>query len=158
MEISQKVTSDLFEENREIKHKLDEATTKAESLQSKREGNKTNILLNEKLNTYDIATRRFQEFLNKETTQIKDQNEIEKLNKRLQVKRVEVDMKRAEAIQLIQPVDAEQNEKLEKCSHALLTHADHGDWDQYNEKSIFKSKAEMQKSDLHSLLPLCVQF
>ena len=50
LEISERVTSDLFEENKEVKQQLDEATSKAESLQSELlESNKTNILLKKKL-------------------------------------------------------------------------------------------------------------
>ena len=45
LEISEKVTSDLFEENREVKQQLEEATSKAESLQPELlEANKTKIL------------------------------------------------------------------------------------------------------------------
>ena len=47
LEIPERVTSDLFEENKEVKQQLNEATFKAESLQSEMtellESNKTNI-------------------------------------------------------------------------------------------------------------------
>ena len=123
LEVSERVTSDLFEENKEVKQQLGEATSKAESLQSELlEANRTNILLKQKLDEYDLANKRFQESLTKKTTQIKDQSEIEKLVKQLQVMRVEIDIQRAEAIQLIQAVDGQQYGKLEKCLHALLTH------------------------------------
>ena len=124
LEISERKTSDLFEENKEAKQQLEEVTSKAESLQSELlESNKTNILLKKKLDEYDLANKRFQESLNKKTAQIKEQTEIEKLVKQLQVMRVEIDIQRAEAIQLIQAVDGQQYEKLEKSLHALLTHA-----------------------------------
>ena len=124
LEISERVTSDLFEENKEVKQQLEEVTSKAESLQSELlESNKTNILLKKKLDEYYLANKRFQEPLNKKTAQIKKQTELEKLVKQLQVMRVEIDIQRAEAIQLLQAVDGQQYEKLEKSLHALLTHA-----------------------------------
>ena len=77
LEISERVTSDLLEENKEVKQ-IDEATSKAESLQSELlESNKTNILLKKKLDEYDLANKWFQESLNKKATQIKEQTEIE---------------------------------------------------------------------------------
>ena len=80
LEISARVTSDLFEENKELKQQLEEVTSKAESLQSELlESNKTNILLKKKLDEYDLANKRFQESLNKKAAQIKEQTEIEKL-------------------------------------------------------------------------------
>ena len=43
LEIFERVTSDLFEENKEVKQQLEEETSKAESLQSELlESNKTN--------------------------------------------------------------------------------------------------------------------
>ena len=92
-------------------------------------------MLKQKLDEYHLANKRFQESLTKKTNQIKDQSEIEKLIKQLQIMRVEVDIQRAEAIQLIQAVDGKQYEKLEKSLHALLTHANHWDWMDY-EKNI----------------------
>ena len=66
LEISERVTSDLFEENKEVKQQLEEVTSKAESLQSELlESNKTNILLKKKLDEYDLANKRFQESLKK---------------------------------------------------------------------------------------------
>ena len=113
LENSEGVTSDLFEENKEVKQQL-EVTSKAESLQSELlASNKTNILLKKKLDEYDLANKRFQESLNKKAVQIKEQTEIEKLVKQLQVMRVEIDIQRAEALQLIQAVDGQQYEKLE---------------------------------------------
>ena len=70
--------------------------------------------MKKKLDEYDLANKRFQESLNKKAAQIKKQTEIEKLVKQLQVMRVEIDIQRAEAIQLIQAVDGQQYEKPEK--------------------------------------------
>ena len=71
LEISERVTSDLFEANKVVKQQLDEATSKAESLQSELlESNRTNILLEQKLDDYDLANKRFQDFLRKKTAQI----------------------------------------------------------------------------------------
>ena len=82
LEISEKATSDLFEENKEVKQQLEEATSKAESLQSELlEANKRKILLKQTLDEYDLANKRFQESLRKKTNRIKDQSEIEKLMK-----------------------------------------------------------------------------
>ena len=160
LEISEKVTSDLFEENKEVKEQLEEATSKAESLQSELlESNRTNILLKQKLDEYDLANKRFQESLSKKTNQIKDQSEIEKLVKQLQVMRVEIDIQRAEAIQLIQAVDGQQYGKLEKCLHALLTHAEHWDVDQYKKYSIFNVKRGNIKTRLSTIYyPIAYNF
>ena len=129
LEISERVTSDLFKENKEVTQQLEEATSKAESLQSELlEANKINILLREKFDENDLANKRFQESLTKKTNQIKDRSEVEKNIKQLQVMRVEINLQRAEAIQLIQAVDGKQYEKLEKILHALLTHANQWDW------------------------------
>ena len=58
LEISEIVTSDLFEESKEVKQQLEEVTSKAESLQSEvLEANKTNILLKQKLDKYDLANK-----------------------------------------------------------------------------------------------------
>ena len=123
-------------------------TSKAESLQSELlESNKTNILLKKKLDEYDLANKRFQESLNKKAAQIKEQTKIEKLVKQLQVMRLEIDIQRAEAIQLIQAVDGQQYEKLE-CLHALLTRAEHWDVEQYKKYSIFNIKRGNIKSRL----------
>ena len=141
MEISEGVTSDLVEENKEVKQHLDEATSKAESLQSELlQSNKTSILLKQKLDENDLAKKRFQESLNKKASQIEKQTEIEKLVKQLQVMRVEIDIQRAEAIQLIQAVDGKQYEKLGKRLHTLLTYAENWDIEQYKKYSIFKVK------------------
>ena len=145
------MTSDLLEENKEVKQQL-EVTSKAESLQSELlESNKTNILLKKKLNEYDLANKRFQESLNKKAAQIKEQTEIEKLVKQLQKMRVEIDIQRAEAIQLIQAVDGQQYEKLERCLHALLTHAEHWDVEQYKKYSIFNIKRRNIKTRLSTV-------
>ena len=68
----------------------------------------------QKLDDNDLVNKRFQESLTEKTNQIKDQAEIKKLLKELQVKKVEIDIHRAEAIQVIQPVDRKQYEKLSK--------------------------------------------
>ena len=140
LEISERVTSDFFEENKEVKQQIDEATSKADSLQSELlESNKTNIFLNKKLDEYDLANKRFQESL-KKAAQIKEQTEIEELVKQLQVMRVEIDIERAEALQLIKVVDGQQYEKLGRCLHALLTYAENWDIEQYDKYSIFNAK------------------
>ena len=79
------------------------------------------------MDEHDLVNKRFRESLTKKTTQVKDQSEIKKLIKQLQIMRVEIDIQRAEAIQLSQAVDGKQYEKLDKSLHALLTHANH--WD-----------------------------
>ena len=160
LEISERVTSDLFDENKELKSQIEEATSKAESLQSELlESNKTNILLKEKLDAFDVANKRFKEILDKKDTKLKDQTEIDKLVKQLQTMRVEIDIQRAEAIQLIQAVDAKQYEKLEKCLHALLTHADHWDWQQYEKYSIFNVKRGNVKTRLSTVYyPIAYNF
>ena len=146
------MTSDLFEENKEVKQQPEEATSKEESLQAELlEANKTNILLKQKLDEYDLANKRFHESLTKKTNQIKDQSEIDKLVKQLQVMRVEIDIQRAEAIQLIQAVDGQQYEKLERCLHALLTHAEHWDVEQYKKYSIFNIKRGNIKTRLSTI-------
>ena len=127
LKISEPFTFDLFEENKEVKQQLDEATSKAESLQTELlEANKTNILLKQNLG----MTSPTKVFKNpwKKTTEIKNQNEMEKLVKQPQTMQVEIDIQDAEAIQLIQAVDGKQYEKLEKCLHAHLTHVNHWDW------------------------------
>ena len=152
LEISERVTSDLFEENKEVKQQVEEVTSKAESLQSELlESNKTNILLKKKLDEYDLANKRFQVSLNKKTAQIKKQTEIGKLVKQLQVMRVEIDIQRAEDIQLIQAVDGQQYEKLERCLHALLIHAEHWDVEQYKKYSIFNIKRGNIKTRLSTV-------
>ena len=149
LEISERVTFDLFEENKELKQQLEEVTSKAESLQSELlESSKTNILLKKKLEEYDLANKRLQESLNKKAAQIKGESEIEKLIKQLQILRVEIDIQRAEAIQLIQSLDGNQYEKLEKSLHALLTRANHWDWKDYEKYSIFNVKSGKIKSRL----------
>ena len=160
LEISERVTSDLFEENKEVKQQLEEATSKAESLQSELlQANETNILLKQKLDEYDLANKRFQESLIKETTQITDQSEIEKLIKQLQIMRAEINIQRAEAIQLIQAVDGKQYEKLEKSLHALLTNANHWDWKDYEKFSIFNVKRGNIKSRLSTIYyPIAYDF
>ena len=160
LEISERVTSDLFEENKEVKQQLEEVTSKAESLQSELiESNKTNILLKKKFDEYDLANKPFQESLNEKAAQIKEQTEIEKLVKQLQVMRVEIDIQRAEAIQLIQAVDGQQYEKLEKSLHALLTHANQWDWKDYEKYSIFNVKRGNIKSRLSTIYyPIAYNF
>ena len=152
LEISERVTSDLFEENKEVKQQLVEVTSKAESLQSELfESHKTNILLEKKLDEYDPANKRFQESSNKKAAQIKEQTEIEKLVEQLQVVRVEIDIQRAEAVQLIQAVDGQQYEKLERCLHALLTFAENWEIEQYKKCSIFNVKRGNIKTRLSTV-------
>ena len=152
LEISEKVTSDLFKENKEVKQQLDEATSKAESLQSELlESNKTNILLKRTLDEYGLAKKHFQESLNKKAAQIKEQTELEKLVKQLQVLRVEIDIQKAEAIQLIQAVHGQQYEKLERCLHALLTNAENWDIEQYKKYSLFNVKRGIMKIRLSTV-------
>ena len=80
IEISAKVTDDWFEKKKQVKQKLEEATSKAESLHCEMlDANKTNILLTQKMDDYDLATRRFRETLTKKTNQIKYQAEVENL-------------------------------------------------------------------------------
>ena len=45
--------------------------------------------------------------------------------------RVEINNRRAEAIQLIQAVDGKQYEKLEESRHAIRTHLKHWDLKDY---------------------------
>ena len=54
--------------------------------------------------------------------------------------RREIDIQRAEAIQLIQAVDGQQVEKLGKCLHALLTYAEKWVIEQYKKYSTFNVK------------------
>ena len=160
LEVFERVTFDLFEENKEVKQELEEVSSRAESLQSELlEANKTNILLKVKLNEYGLASKRFQESLTKKTNQVKDQSEIEKLIKQLQIIRVEIDIQRAEAIQLIQAVDGKQYEKLEKSLLALLTHANHWDWKHYEKYSIFNVKGGNIESRLSTIYyPIAYNF
>ena len=152
LEVSERVTSDLLEENKEIKQQLEEATFKPDSFQSELfEANKTNILVKPKQDEYDLANKWFQESLIKLTNQIKDQSEVEKLIKQLQITRLEIDIRRAEAIQLSQAVDGKQYEKLEKSLHALLTHANHWDWKYQEKYSIFNVKRGDIKSPLSTI-------
>ena len=59
LQLSERVTADLFEENKEVKQQLDEATSKAESFQYEMsESNTSNILLKKKLDEYDLAHKR----------------------------------------------------------------------------------------------------
>ena len=103
------------------------------------------------MDDYDLANKRFKESLTKKSGQTKDQAEIEKLVKQLQVMKVEIDFQRAEAIRLIQPVDGKQYEKLEKCLHVFLTHANHWDWKGYDKYSIFNVKRGNIKSRLSTI-------
>ena len=65
--------------------------------------------------------------------------------------RVEIDIQRAEAIQLIQAVDGQQYEKLERCLHALLTYAENWDIEQYKKYSIFNVKRGKIKTRLSTV-------
>ena len=53
---------------------------------------------------------------------------------------VDIDIQRAEAIQLIQAVDGQHYEKLERCLHALFNYAENWDIEQYKNYSIFNVK------------------
>ena len=73
--------------------------------------------------------------------------------------RVEIDIQRAEAIQLIQAVDGQQYEKLEKSLHAPLTHANQWDWKDYEKYSIFNVKRGNIKSRLSTIYyPIAYNF
>ena len=93
--------------------------------------------MKKKLDEYHLANKRSQESLNKKAAQIQEQTGIEKLVKQLQVMRVEIDIQRAEAIQLIQVVDGQQSKNLERCLHALLTFTEKWVIEQYKKYSIF---------------------
>ena len=54
--------------------------------------------------------------------------------------RVEIDIQRAEAVQLIQAVKGKQYETPEESLHALLTHANHWELKKYEKYSIFNVK------------------
>ena len=152
--------SDLFEEDKDVKQQIEEATSEAESLQFElSEVNKTKILLKQKLDEYDLADKSFQEYLTKKTNQIKDQSENEKLIKQLQNMRVEIDIQRAQVIQLLQAVNGKQYEELEKSLHALLTHANHWDSKDYEKYSIFNVKRGNIKSRLSTIYyPIAYNF
>ena len=86
LEIWDLVTSELFEEIKEVKQQLDETNTKAKSLQPELlEPNKTTIFLKQWLEEYDIANKRFHKSLNKKTTQMRRQSAIDKLVRQSQV-------------------------------------------------------------------------
>ena len=128
LEISACVTSDLFAEKKEVKEQLDEATTNSVSLQSELlESIKTNNLFKQKLDKDDIDNEYFQESLKIKTEEKREQSEIKKLEKQLQVMGVDIGFQRAEAIQLIQFFDGKQYGKFEKCVRPLLTYA--ANWD-----------------------------
>ena len=152
LKISEPVTFDIFEEIREVKKQFDEATSRAESHQSELPAsNRTNIVLKQKFDEYDRAYKRFQESLNKNSTQMKKQTEIEKLLKQLQVMRVETDIRRAEAMQLIQTVDGKRQEELEKCIHPVLTYAENWDIEQHRKYSIFNVKRRNTQTRLSTI-------
>ena len=94
-------------------------------------------MLKQKLDEYDFTNKGFQESLIKKLNQIRGQSEIEKLIKPLQIMIVEIDIQRAEAIQIIQAVDGKEYEKLENSLHALSTHANQWGWKDYEKYSIF---------------------
>ena len=83
--------------------------------------------------------------------QVKDQSQVEKRLKQLQVMRVEIDIQSAEAIQLIQAVDGKQCEKLENNLHALLIHANQWDWKDCEKYSIFDVKRGNIKNRLSTI-------
>ena len=144
----------MLEDNRDVKQQLEEAASKAESLQTKLlEANKSNFLPKQKLDDYDLANKRFQGSLTGKTNHFKFQAEIEKLVKHLQVMKVEVDIQRAEAIQLVQALDGKQYEKFEKRLDALLTYANHWDWKDRDKYSNFNVKRENKKKPFINHLP-----
>ena len=110
----------------------------------------TNFVLKKKLDEYDLSNKRFQESLNKKAVQTKEQTEIEKLVKQLQVMRVGINIQRSKAIQLIQAVDGQQNEKLERCSHALLTYAENWDIERYKNTQFSMLNEEASRPDFYS--------
>ena len=65
--------------------------------------------------------------------------------------RLEIDIERAETIQLIQAVDGQQYEKLEKSLHTPLTHANHWDLKNSERYSIFNVKRGNIKSRLSTI-------
>ena len=75
----------------------------------------------QKLDEFDLVNKRLHESLNKKATQMREETKIQKLVKQLEVMRVKIDIRSAEAIQLIQAVDGKQYEKLETCLHELVT-------------------------------------
>ena len=78
LRISASVTSDLFEENKEVKEQSDEMSSKAELLETELlEADKTNILLMQKSDEYHIA-KRIPKIIWTKDTQMKDPSEIEK--------------------------------------------------------------------------------
>ena len=101
------------------------------------------------MDEYDLANKRFQESLTKKTNQIKDQSQADKLIKQVQVMRVETDIQRAEAIELIQAADGKQYEKLEESLHALLIHANQWDWKDYEKYSISNKKRGNRLSTIY---------
>ena len=103
--------------------------------------------MKQKLDENHLADKRFQESLNKRAAQIKEQTEIQKLVKQLQVMRVEIDIQRAEAIQLNQAVDSQQYEKLESCLHALLTYAENWYIEQYKNTQFSMLNEEISIAD-----------
>ena len=69
------------------------------------EANRPNILFKQKLDDYDLANKRFRESLTEKTNQIINQVDVKKFVEHLQVMKVDIDIPRAEAIQLIQAVN-----------------------------------------------------
>ena len=64
---------------------------------------------------------------------------------------VEIDIQRAEAIQLIQAADGQHYEKLERCLHTLLTYGENWDIEQYKKYSIFNVKRGNIKTRLSTV-------
>ena len=66
LEISKKITEDLFGKNNELKPLLEKTTSKSESRQTELlEANKSNVLLKEGLDAFDVANKRFKEKIDK---------------------------------------------------------------------------------------------
>ena len=129
----------LVRKDKQVKQQLEEETSKVELPQSELiKANKTNVLLKKKMDDHYLANQTFQESLAKKTSEIKDHAEVERRVKHLQVLRVEIDIQRAEAIQLFQVADDKQYGNVERCLHALSTHVNHWDWKNFHKNTIFK--------------------
>ena len=115
-------------------------------------------MLKQKLDEYDLAKNKIPRISNQKDKSDQRQSEDQKLIKQLQVIRVEIDIRRAEAIQIIQARDGKQYEKLQKNLHALLTPANQWDWKDYEKYSNFKVKRGNIKSRLSTIYPIAYYF
>ena len=103
--------------------------------------------MKQKSDEYDLVNGRFQESLNNKAAQITEQTEIEKLVKQLHLKRVEIDIQTAEAIQLIQTVNGKHYEELGKSLHAFLSYTDNLDIEQYKSTQFSTLNEEISGPD-----------